>query len=459
MNTIEVTRAPTAGAPVVPRNALLPRLIFFGIVFVAAALQLSIGPLLPDYVHRFGLSTLGAGAIVGAVGVTILGVALPAGHLADRFGTRRLTIVAGSLLAIGALVQAAAPSFVLLIAARLVFGLGYGVLWTAGLAWLAGFGRSRSGIGVAVACSGVGGVAGPALVGFLASELGVGAPVAICGGVLVLLTLGFVAAPSGLRAPLRSDQSVAAQLRFAFRDSRFIAALVTVVVAGISTTIATLIVPIDLHAHGFSASAIGIAFSFAGVLYVIVTVLTSMKQPGRFAVSTAFAACFVIIVTLMPAALSATTGAVLAMLLASTAIRAVLWTSAYPLGLAERGATAPRCRGCHRNVEPRLGGNDGRGATRRGVHGCPLRLTCHRCCRASRNLCVPRGRTGVLEFCQGPPCHPRRLGFNQRSFRRRHRAVILRSCAHRVAGADADREHRSALLSRRREADASMPLN
>lgn len=318
----------------VPRKALLPRLIFFGIVFVAAALQLSIGPLLPDYVHRFGLSTLGAGAIVGAVGVTILGVALPAGHLADRFGARRLTIVAGSLLAIGALVQAAAPSFVLLIAARLVFGLGYGVLWTAGLAWLAGSGLSRSGIGVAVACSGVGGVAGPALVGFLASELGVAAPVAICGGLLVLLTLGFVAAPFGLRAPLRSDQSVAAQLRFAFRDSRFIAALVTVVVAGISTTIATLIVPIDLHAHGFSASAIGIAFSFAGVLYVIVTLLTSMKQPGRFAVSTAFAACFVIIVTLMPAALSATTGAVLAMLLASTAIRAVLWTTAYPLGVA-----------------------------------------------------------------------------------------------------------------------------
>jgi MFS family permease len=334
VGNIEVAGAPTAAASVVPRNALLPRAIFFGIVFVAAALQLSIGPLLPDYVHRFGLSALGAGAIVGAVGVTILGVALPAGHLADRFGARRLTIVAGSLLAIGALVQAAAPSFVLLIAARLVFGLGYGVLWTAGLAWLAGFGRSRSGIGVAVACSGVGGVAGPAFVGFLASQLGVAAPAAICGAVLVLLTLGFVACPSGLRAPLRSDRPVAAQLRFAFRDSRFIAALVAVVVAGISTTIATLIVPIDLHAQGFSASAIGIAFSFAGMVYVFVTVLSSIKQSGRFAASTAFAASFVIIVTLMPAALSATTDAVLAMLLASTAIRAILWTSAYPLGVA-----------------------------------------------------------------------------------------------------------------------------
>lgn len=56
--------------------------------------------------------------------------------LADRLGARRLTLWAGAAMTIAAFGQALAPTDALLLGARLVFGLGFGIVWTSGLAWL-----------------------------------------------------------------------------------------------------------------------------------------------------------------------------------------------------------------------------------------------------------------------------------------------------------------------------------
>jgi MFS transporter, ACDE family, multidrug resistance protein len=326
----------TAAAPTRLRFA---RAVFYGIVLVGSALQTAIAPLLPAYAKEFHLSGIGAGAVVGAVGLTILGIALPAGHLADRFGPRRLTTVAGALLALGALAQAAAPSLLVLIAGRMIFGLGYGIVWTAGLAWLTALGTEKPSVSIAVASSGLGGVVGPVFAGVLSALVGTAAPIAIGGVLLAILTAALATAPAGRFHPAVNERPVAEQLRLALGDSRAIAALVAVIAAGVSTTLATLVVPIELHANGNSAGSIGVLFSLAGIAYVLVSLLTTASRSKRVATATAFVACLMVVASFTPAAVSSASTAVLAMLFATTAIRAVLWTTAYPLGIESAART------------------------------------------------------------------------------------------------------------------------
>ena len=106
-------------------------------------------PLLPASVcDRFALTPSETGLLLALPGLATLAVSVPAGVGADRLGARRCTPLAGVLLAISCVAQAA-PSLALLLLGRALFGLAYGVIWTTGVAWLAelddGHGGSRIG--------------------------------------------------------------------------------------------------------------------------------------------------------------------------------------------------------------------------------------------------------------------------------------------------------------------------
>src|SRR6266705_4424009 len=105
---------------------------------------------MPVYARQLGLSGFEQGMVLGATGLATLVVSVPAGTLADRFGARRITLAAGLLMAAATAAQALAADFPALLAARLVFGIGYGVLWTAGLCWLAGTAAGGSALGGSV---------------------------------------------------------------------------------------------------------------------------------------------------------------------------------------------------------------------------------------------------------------------------------------------------------------------
>src|SRR5579863_1051989 len=140
------------------------RLLIYGLVLASAAAQFALIPVMPVYAHRLGLSGFQEGMVLAATGLASLAVSVPAGTLADRFGARRITLAAGLLMAAATFGQALAGSFPALLAARLAFGAGYGVLWTAGLCWLAAADGPRA-LSGSVASAGVGGVAGPAVSG------------------------------------------------------------------------------------------------------------------------------------------------------------------------------------------------------------------------------------------------------------------------------------------------------
>src|SRR5580700_11523986 len=179
------------------------RLLMYGLILASAAAQFALVPVMPVYAHRLGLSGLQQGLLLGATGLATLAVSVPAGTLADRLGARRITLAAGLLMAAATAAQALAGSFPALLAARLAFGAGYGMVWTAGLCWLAAGAAGPRALGGSVASAGVGGVAGPAVSGALTQHFGLAVPLLASAAGFVVITAGLAAlrVPPGRVAP------------------------------------------------------------------------------------------------------------------------------------------------------------------------------------------------------------------------------------------------------------------
>ena len=76
---------------------------------------------------EFGLNSLEAGMVVGAVPIGAVGGAWFASHGADRYGRRTLILVSAAVFIGGAIVSAIAPGALILILSRVVIGMGIGV--------------------------------------------------------------------------------------------------------------------------------------------------------------------------------------------------------------------------------------------------------------------------------------------------------------------------------------------
>lgn len=120
------------GVGVGVRASRPPKLLIFGITITGILNNTLIGPSLPDIVADFGRSDSSAGFIVAAGSLPGIVVAPAIGLAADRYGRRNVLtpcLLAFSVFGLGA---ASAPTFELLVVARLLQGFG-----TAGLINLA----------------------------------------------------------------------------------------------------------------------------------------------------------------------------------------------------------------------------------------------------------------------------------------------------------------------------------
>ena len=153
-------------------------LLLYAAVFVCEAMWSAIVPLVPAFALRFSLSPLQSGLLLASASVAILVVSIPAGMAGDRLGMRRVTLAAMVVLAASDAGQGLAGSFWELLAARVAFGVGFGALWTTGLAWLseATGDRHAQALSLTVTTAGLGGVAGPAFAGVLVQRFGLAAP-------------------------------------------------------------------------------------------------------------------------------------------------------------------------------------------------------------------------------------------------------------------------------------------
>jgi MFS family permease len=307
------------------------RLLIYGLIMASAAGQFALVPVMPVYAHRLGLSGFQQGAVLAAIGIAALGACLRSGRLCERFGARRMTLLAGLLMTAGMLGQALAGDFAALFAARLAFGAGYGVVWTAGLAWLAAAtpGGAPS-LGGTVASGGIGGVLGPAVSGVLVQRLGLAVPPLATAALFALLTAGLavIAMPASRPVPRGSGT---ASLRGVVANRGLIWAGAAVIIAGLSTSVCALLVPAELHANGASTAQTGLQFAVSGAVFAIGSALTAASGRRALRVPVLCGAMLAMAAAISLAVLSTSTLPVVAMLYLTTTARSVLWTICYPL--------------------------------------------------------------------------------------------------------------------------------
>jgi MFS transporter, DHA1 family, solute carrier family 18 (vesicular amine transporter), member 1/2 len=306
------------------------RLLIYGLVLASSGAQFAIVPVMPIYAQRFGLSGFQQGMVLGATGLATLAVSVPAGALSDRFGARRLTLWAGLVMTFALFTQSLASGFPMLFGSRLVFGIGYGVVWTAGLSWIADTIPAGSGLGGSVASAGVGCVAGPAASGVLVQYFGLMVPLLATAAGFALITIAL----SLLRVPTRPSAPSAplvASLRATTGDRNTVCAAAAIVIAGITMGVFALLVPAQLHAAGASTGRIGLYFSIAGMLFVAGSTLTAFVGQRALRIPVICGGMLAIVVALSPGVLTAAPLAIIAMLCITTAARSVVWTISYPL--------------------------------------------------------------------------------------------------------------------------------
>ncbi len=291
-------------------------------------------PIIPLYSDQLDLSKVQAGALLSASALAVTVSAIPAGVLADRVGARRVTIAAAFLLTISAVLQAVAGSFETVMAARMLFGVASAFVWTAGLSWLSDLSTEKSraaALGFTVAVAGMGNLAGPVLVGYVAERSSIETAFlgySVFAG-LVAVWLCFI--PAGI--PHAVDTvSLRRTVRVMTRSRVITGAVLMMLVVGFVDGVVNLLAPLELAADGFSSGPIGLVFSVAAAIFIVVS--TAVSRGGWAASSRAAGwACLGQAVTLVPVMFSLTSAAVVLMVLARGPASAVVYTVALPIAV------------------------------------------------------------------------------------------------------------------------------
>ncbi len=316
-----------------------PFVLFYALVFLDEVALFALVPLLPSYTRVYHLSDVRAGALLSAASFAIVIASLPAGRLSDRFGARRVTLVAGGLVAVSMLGEALAPGFAALLAARLVFGVGSGTIWSAGLSWLGDSApvevRARA-LAAVITVAGAGGMVGPVFAGVLADRVGRGAAFAVIGVASAVVVAGLAVGDPGRRVrhghqPLRG---VAAGMR---AEPLLAGAIAIMLLGGVGDGVVNLVAPLQLGHHGLSAGTIGAWLSVSAAIFIVASAVVA--HVGRRAVSLRFAGVMAALqaAALIPVLLGGGSAAVVATVLCRSAFVAGPYTIAFPLAAVGAG--------------------------------------------------------------------------------------------------------------------------
>ncbi len=287
-------------------------------------------PLLPTVQRQLGVSATGLSLLLALPSLVMIAFAMPAGWLCDRWGPRRLTLLAAILFAVSCGLQAD-PTLGSFTLGRLIYGLAVTAIWTSGPAWLRDSRRASSGrVGAIVTSGAVGTIAGPMVSGLLAGQGGLSGPyVALgIGGALLVVPFGVHRRERALlpRTTPTPWTSVAAQ---ALRNRELVAALAAMVAVGGVSGAVQLLVPLQLSRSGESVSTIGVAFAISGLLYAVVSGVMARAKAATVTSAAAALGCLTMGLFVAPAGIGSNSAWLVVCLLALTVPRAQLNTLSY----------------------------------------------------------------------------------------------------------------------------------
>jgi MFS family permease len=237
------------------------------IVAVDAMLFTALSPLVPGYATEFGLSKSGAGLLVGAFGAGALLGGVGSSVASTRYGPKRIVIAGLVILSAASFAFAFAGGPWTLGAARFVQGVSSTTTWAGAAAWLISrtpSGRRGEVIGIVFGVAVAGAVAGP-MFGAVAHAVGIRLSFAIVGATAIGMAAVAALSQAGRREPY-----VSGALTRALHDPRYLGALWLNTLPAVLFGLASVLVPLDLSADGFSTLQIGLVFFGAGVIEVAI---------------------------------------------------------------------------------------------------------------------------------------------------------------------------------------------
>jgi MFS family permease len=317
-------------------------ILLFATIFVAELGWSGVSPLLPTYRDLYGLSDAATGLILSLSAVGILLVSLPAGALSRRFALRTLTIWGTVALSTGNLLVGLSHTYALLLAGRALFGMGLGMMWVTGTAWLhaAAGDRAPQALAATTAVVGAGSLVSPSITGALAEHISLGTPFVMLGILSALMTVILLLAPGATGREREPGPPLREMLRAAGADHTMLVAVTLTLAVSMMWMTAELLVPLRLDAHGFSASRIGIAFSATSVVFIATSAITARRADRYATMRIASFWTFLLGLGVVIAAVGVSVPATLVFLIVAGVTSGVMIALTYPLGVVgaqERG--------------------------------------------------------------------------------------------------------------------------
>jgi MFS family permease len=311
-------------------------------LFVGELSWSGVTPLIPTYIDTYHLTDFAGGLVLSVASLGILLASLPAGLLTKRVSPRTLTLSAMAVIAIAGLAMGVVPGYAAVIAARFVFGLGFGTLWVAMAAWLADAAGNHGARVLALTTTvvGVSAILAPAYAGWVAQHFGLRAPFVGLAVITAVLFVMLLLDRSGTGQRKEPAPPARELLRAVHADPGLSTMLLLTTGAAVVWMTADLLVPIRLAHGGYNAAAIGTVFAASSLVFVSSSGITATgadrwARPGIAAAATlGLAAC-----TLIPAVWVGVP-ATLVFLFGAALATGIVGALMFPFGLhaVERGA-------------------------------------------------------------------------------------------------------------------------
>lgn len=249
------------------------------VVFLDVAFFEAITPLLAGYKDDLGLSTAGAGILVGAYAAGTFLTALPAGYLAARIGPRKTVMIGVTIFGFSTAAFGLVTDIVWLDIARFAQGVAGALLWSGGLTWLitsADEDRRGEVIGIFLGAAVAGALFGPAI-GALAHAVGIDVVFpSVLALSLVLLGMAFNLPDSTVR-----ERGTFAEITKAMSARPVIGTALLVGLPSMMFGVITVLVPLEIADLGGGPGLVAVGFGAAAGIEAVLAPMVGKFSDRR----------------------------------------------------------------------------------------------------------------------------------------------------------------------------------